>query len=271
MKELAIDNLRRMFINPVPASPLLERCTGELRILPGDVHVWTESLGQLEAHVSRMAPLLGEDERLRADRFHFKQHRDGFITGRGLLRVILANYLGCNPSEVKFEYGEAGKPAVAGDQKSGLHFNLAHSGDLVVYALNLDRRIGVDIELVRPMPDAEQIAANYFSPDEIRDLKWLPAQQMLAGFFACWTRKEAYVKAIGTGLGHRLSDFSVNARPDERARLISIQGDTQLARRWSYADICLGPAYCGAIAVEGRINNLVYLRAKQVLDSGAWS
>jgi 4'-phosphopantetheinyl transferase len=121
------------------------------------------------------------------------------------------------------------------------------------------------------MPDVEQIADHYFSPDEIKALKWLPPQQKLAGFYACWTRKEAYLKAIGTGLSYRLSDFTVNARPDEPARLISIQGDTQMARRWSYADLCLGPAYCGAIVVEGRINNLVYWRAEQVLGSGAWT
>lgn len=242
----------------------------ELGILPGDVHVWTASLRQLKTYVSNIAPLLSEDEQMRAGRFHFKQHRDGFIAGRGLLRLILANYLGSSPSEVRFDYGESGKPRVADDRENRLHFNLAHSGDLLVYALSFDRRIGVDIELVRSIPDAEQIADHYFSPDEIKALKWLPAQQKLAGFFACWTRKEAYVKAIGTGLGHRLSDFTVNARPDEPARLISIRGDTQVARRWSYADLRLAPAYFGAIVVEGRINNLVCRRVEQLLDSGAW-
>ena len=271
MRELAIINLTQMSIYPASARPLLQRSSAKFDNLTGDVHVWTASFGQLKAYVSRMARLLSEDEWLRADRFHFKQHRDGFITGRGLLRVILANYLGNSPCEVSFDYGEAGKPQVADDGENRLHFNLAHSGDLVVYALSFDRRIGVDIELVRSIPNIEQIADHYFSPEEIKALKGLPAAQKLAGFFACWTRKEAYVKAIGTGLGHGLSDFTVNARPDEPARMISVQGGTKLARGWSFADLCLGPAYIGAIAVEGKINNLVDRQAQQVLNSGDWA
>lgn len=243
----------------------------ELAILPGDVHVWTASLAQLRLHVSSMAHILSQDEQLRADRFHFRQHRDGFVIGRALLRVILAKYLGGTPGEVRFDYGEAGKPQLDDYPENRLQFNLAHSGDLVVYALSVDRRIGVDVELVRSMPDAEQIAEHYFSPDEIKVLKSLPPHQKPAGFFACWTRKEAYLKAIGTGLGYKLGDFTVNARPDEPPRMISIQGNTEIARNWSFADLPLGPAYIGAIVVEGKINKLVSRRVEQVLDSGNWA
>jgi 4'-phosphopantetheinyl transferase len=204
--------------------------------------------------VQRLVETLAPDECLRAERFHFERDRRRFIVGRGVLRTILGRYLGLEPNHLQFCYGPRGKPALAGIStrpNAWLCFNLAHSQNLALYAVTCERELGVDIECIHAIPDAEQIAARYFSAHENAGLRSLPANQKQEAFFNCWTRKEAYIKAIGDGLAQPLAEFDVALAPGEPARLLRIKDNAQAAARWSIQALTPAPGYVAALAVKG--------------------
>ena len=216
------------------------------------VHVWLVAVEQMAPCVERLATLLTADERHRAARFHFARDRQQYVVARGLLRVLLGSYLGCAPARLEFSSSPHGKPALSDAVGEGtLRFNLSHAQGRVLYAVTSRREIGVDIEEVRELPDAEQIAEGFFSVREREALHAVPAHAKNAAFFACWTRKEAYLKATGTGLATPLDGFAVSLAPGEPVRLVEVKGDPQEAARWSLWDLPPIPGYAAALAVEG--------------------
>jgi len=223
-------------------------------VLPRDeVHVWRATLDVGLAHVHGFERTLAADERARAARFHFDTHRNRFIVGRGLLRTILGRYLGMAPDRLQFHYSPLGKPALpAGSESKSIRFNVSHSGGVALYAVTRGRGIGVDIERIRPDFANEEIAGRFFSPREVAALNALPPQSRLDAFFACWTRKEAYIKARGEGLSLPLNCFDVSLAPGEPAALLAVHDDPGEAARWSIREPFPGPDYVAALAVEGR-------------------
>jgi 4'-phosphopantetheinyl transferase len=202
--------------------------------------------------VRELAQTLSYDEMVRAEHFRFERDRRRFIVGRGVLREILGCYLGFDPQQVRFRYDSRGKPyLVERLDKYGLRFNLAHSHKLALYAFTCGREIGVDLEYIRPMPDAEQIAARFFSTFEYTALRMLPENRKMEAFFNCWTRKEAYIKAIGDGPARHLDQFEVSLILGEPAQLLSVEGDPEEAARWSLKALAPGTGYVAAVAVEG--------------------
>lgn len=227
---------------PAPTHPKLSR---------NDVHIWWAMLDQTLPRVEQMTEILSQAERVRAGRFHFERDRRRFIIGRGTLRMLLSLYLDMEPDQLKFNYGAYGKPYLGQAGDSGMKFNLAHSHELAVYAFALGREMGVDIEYVRHIPDIEQIAASFFSQRENAVLKSLPKDQKRDAFYNCWTRKEAYIKAIGEGLSHPLDQFDVSLTPGESAHLLKVAGDPEEASRWQLKALTPAPGYAAALAVEG--------------------
>jgi len=224
----------------------------DLALSSDHIHVWCASLDQPASCVQQFAQSLSADERVRAERFHFEQHRNRFIAGRGLLRMILSYYTGIEPSRLQFCYGPHGKPALTEASSSDrLCFNLSHSQELALFAVTRDREIGVDLECVRPISDAEQIAERFFSAQENAVFRALPRNQKQQAFFNCWTRKEAYIKARGEGLSLPLKQFDVSLIPGEPAKLLSIRGDPEEASKWSLQALSPAPGYVAALAVEG--------------------
>lgn len=171
-------------------------------LLPGAIQIWRVRLDQ-PASLERCCRTLSPTEQARASRFHFDQDRQRFQMARGVLRILLGQYLGLAPEQVEFEYGPYGKPSVAGAE---LQFNLSHSQGLAVYAFSLDRPLGVDVEYLRPVPQLLRIAQRYFSPSEQTQLQALSEAEQIEGFFQYWTCKEAYLKAQGTGLADTMPD-----------------------------------------------------------------
>lgn len=216
-----------------------------------EVHVWRAFLNIAPAWVQNLSWILSIDERKRADQFRFQKDRQDFIVARALLRMILGRYLRKRPDQVRFEYGSYGKPFLAGEGDKELSFNLSHSQGLVLYAITRGRQIGVDVECVRDNRDTEAIARRFFSPQEIAAIESLPEPIRQRAFFACWTRKEAYLKARGDGLSVAMDSFSVSVSPGEPALLLNAQNDTQESSRWSLADLDPDSRYVGALAVEG--------------------
>jgi 4'-phosphopantetheinyl transferase len=213
----------------------------------GEVHVWSVDLdGVAEAEV---ASSLSADERERAGRFRFERDRRRFVVARGLLRRLVGRYLDREPASVRFGYGPRGKPSVAAGD--GIRFNLSHSAGLALLAFAWRREVGVDVERLRPVPEAEDIARRYFSPWEESELRRLPGGEREAAFFRCWTRKEAFVKATGDGLSRPLDAFDVTLAPGEPARLVRVAGEAEAARRFWIEDVSPRRGFAAALAVEG--------------------
>ena len=222
-----------------------------------EIHVWRVALDQPDWLVERMRQWLASDEQARASRFVFDHDRARYIVGRGALRSILSGYLGTEPNQLQFEYGPHGKPALVASCGQ-IYFNASHSKGLGLCAVTRQRELGIDLELVRRVIDAEQIAQRFFSTQENAVFQSLPVEQRQPAFFYCWTRKEAFIKAIGEGLSHPLDQFDVSFAPAEPAKFLSIGGSLEAARGWSLFSLAPGPIYVGALAVEGRDWQLVY-------------
>jgi 4'-phosphopantetheinyl transferase len=215
------------------------------------VHVWAVWLDQPPPVVAALGRLLANDERERAGRFHFEHHRARYTIGRGVLRALIARYTGAAPQSAVLAYGAQGKPFLAQPRVDpALQFNLAHSHSLAVYAFTSGRAVGIDVEKVRPMPDAEAIAQRFFSIPERDNLELLPASRREQAFFHCWTHKEAFIKLLGSGLTHPLDRFSVSGS-GEPSRLLWVDGIDKAETRWELAALSLGVEYAGALAVEG--------------------
>jgi|SRR5580658_347089 4'-phosphopantetheinyl transferase len=224
----------------------------ELTLKDGEVHVWRAPL-RLDAGVlDRVRSSLSADEGARANRFVFAVDRDSFVAARGILRELLGSYAGMAPEELKFDYGPQGKPAL-GPAHPPIRFNLSHSHGLAVYAFARERQVGIDLELMRPEFAGDEIAERYFSSAELAELRALPHEARAEGFFLCWTRKEAYVKARGEGLQIPLTSFDVSLTPGKEAKLRS-----EDALRWELHSFEPGERYVGALVAEGRGLHLEY-------------
>lgn len=221
----------------------------DVRLSGDEIHVWRASTERDASAVERLWATLSPDERQRAQRFHFERDRLRFVVARGVLRDILGRYLGRPPALIRFAYNEYGKPTLAEDE-GGLRFNVSHSRDAALYACTRGREVGVDIESLRDDFASLEIAERFFSKAEMSALSSLPADLLTQAFFNCWTRKEAYIKALGEGLSHPLDCFAVSLLPHEPARLISTDKDPSEAARWAIVDLNPFPGYAAAIAVR---------------------
>jgi 4'-phosphopantetheinyl transferase len=214
-----------------------------------EVHVWRIALDPPPSLAGRFEAVLSPDERARADRFRMARDRARFVVGRGWLRTILGRYLGAEPGRLAFRYGPQGKPALEGDDMA--RFNLAHSHDLALLAVAEGRELGIDLEQIRPMADAERIIERFFSMRERAAFLGLPGPDRPVAFFRGWTRKEAYLKAIGLGFSMPLDRFDVTLAPGEPARLLHVEGRPEEPGRWTLHDLDPGPGFLAALAVEG--------------------
>lgn len=216
------------------------------------MHVWRAALDVPESQVRSLWDTLAVDERQRAERFFFEKDRTHFVVARGLLRVLLGRYLRQDSPHLCFTYGPHGKPALATDTGGvGLCFNVSHSHGLALYAITGGREVGVDVERIRPEIAQEKIAERFFSPREVNALRALPLPLQASAFFACWTRKEAYIKAKGAGLTLPLDQFDVSLTPGEPAALLRTAWDPQEAAYWALQDLAPAPGYRAAVAVAG--------------------
>jgi 4'-phosphopantetheinyl transferase len=223
----------------------------------GELHIWQSRLDTLANELAGLAQLLSLDERERAARFRFERDRRRFVVGRGILRNILGNYLERAPEELSFVYGLCGKPHLP---DTAVQFNMAHSDELALIAVARCSAVGIDVERVRPVQDCERIMNSFFSTMEIAAISRLAPADRLLGFFTCWTRKEAYLKARGDGIGRELHRFSVSVVPGSPPRLHHVEGAAREKTRWSFHDVPLGAGYLGVVAFEGEIRTLQYCR-----------
>ena len=215
-------------------------------------HVWWLNLDDTFFDEREWTGLLSADEVQRARRFRFPRDGRRFAAGRTTLRMLLAGYLEDEPANLFFHYSDHGKPSLTGAHESTrLRFNLSHSGNLAIFAFVLDRNVGVDIERVRTDIEVDAVAHRFFSSCERLALASLPVSEKYLGFFNCWTRKEAFVKAVGQGLSLPLENFDVSLTPGEPARLLATRPDAREAERWTMIAPEIQPEHVAAIVLEG--------------------
>ena len=218
-----------------------------------EVHLWTIHLAGIRCSESRWRSILSPDETARADRFHFVRDRQTFTATRALLRIVLASYAHCNPSALSFSYSETGKPRLRPmDGENGLQFNVSHSGDTALLACSRSREVGVDVEQIRTDVNCKTVANRFFSSAEQEALARLTNPELHRGFFRCWTRKESYLKARGTGLSSRLDSFDVSICPGDRKALLATRPDANEADLWSLCEVDVGEAYAAALSIRGQ-------------------
>jgi 4'-phosphopantetheinyl transferase len=201
-----------------------------------DTHVWAASLLAPPGDLDKFAATLSPAEHLRADRFRSERDRHRFVVAHCFLRVLLGRYLDLDPSELHFSRGPCGKPVLAGaPAHSGLHFNLAHSEDMALLAFSRLGPVGIDLEWIRPLDDALELADRFFSPRESAELRQHPADLQPEVFFEFWTRKEAWLKATGEGIAS------------------SLHVPVPLASsRWHFLDLTPASGFAGALALDLR-------------------
>jgi 4'-phosphopantetheinyl transferase len=229
------------------------RPCGALALPADEVHVWLASLDSAEkADLARFEGILGAEEHARAARYRFPRDRERFVVRRGILRQVLAGYVDDDPGALRFTSSAHGKPALERNGDSELPaFNLSDSHGLALYAIARHRTLGVDLERVDPTSSRGEIAERFFSRREAETLRVLPKETQPWAFFACWTRKEAYLKARGEGLSLPLHQFEVSVAPDEPAVLLSTAQGSAETCRWSLNELPPIPGYAAALCVEG--------------------
>jgi 4'-phosphopantetheinyl transferase len=218
----------------------------------GAVHVWlaigpdASASTDLEAH-------LPADERHRARRLAFERDRRRFVFAHYVLRATLSRYLAVAPIDIAFSYTAHGKPMLAGESGGRIEFNMSHSDRAVLIAVSTAGPVGVDIEAIRDLDDRDDIARRTFAPGEFQGLSRLAEGDRTTAFFTCWTRKEAFVKALGEGLSHPLDRFEVTVAPGQPAALVHVDGDARRAAAWTIAALPCVPGFATALAVAAPV------------------
>ncbi len=221
-----------------------------MHVSEGEIHVWVLSLRVSESRFQELEALLSPDERARAEGYRFPAPARRFVAARGMLRERLGQYLGVAPSQVGLEVNPWGKPLLAGkaaDGTSALHFNLAHSEGLAVFAFARNHPLGIDIEKIRPLKNLDGMVSKSFSPAEQEAFYALPPGQRLDAFFTTWTRKEAYMKARGLGFHLSPKGFDVTVSPTAQPKILR---DSQYAgdpSDWACYDLDVGEGFAGAV------------------------
>ena len=219
-----------------------------------EAHIWRADLDLNECFQSSFLKLLSPDEKNRAQKFRFAKNSQNFIVARGILRLLIGKYLEINPAEVSFQYSEFGKPSIANN--NSLQFNISHSQNIALFAFTKKFNIGVDVEFVNPKIEVQDIATRFFSTNEIKNLLALPEKQQTLGFFYCWTRKEAFIKAVGEGLSFPLDKFEVSLEPNKPAKLLATNWQPKDVAKWSIYSLSPEPNFVGSLVIEGLVEKV---------------
>jgi len=223
-----------------------------IKLNDDEVHVWLSPLSIPASTLAILLNTLALDEKKKAGQFVFRKDRDRFVAARGILRAILGHYLRTEPGKLRFCYNSFGKPVLVGQTETEkINFNVSHSGDLGLFAVTRQREIGVDIEYVVPEFATLEIAEKFFSAGEVTALRNLPPNDLIEGFFNCWVRKEAYIKALGKGLSIPLDQFEVSLDSSESDVTLTTARDQHDVNRRSLRQLFPAKDYAAAVAVEG--------------------
>jgi 4'-phosphopantetheinyl transferase len=228
-----------------------------------EVHVWMARVVDEDLITAKLVALLDQDERARAARFAYRHHRTRFIHFHAIARQILGGYLGQRAADVTFAHGPHGKPQTRSAQAhANIQFSLSHSGDYCLLAVRKNHPIGVDLEEVRNLPQAMEIAARQFTQPEVKLLASLKGDARRDAFFALWTHKEAAIKAVGASLAD-LDRITFGLDASGHPQLLSYDGARSVALSLTRLDA--PPGYAAALA---SVHPLSKVRLRAWTDTG---
>ncbi|WP_203257044.1 4'-phosphopantetheinyl transferase family protein [Hyunsoonleella ulvae] len=219
-----------------------------------DFHLWLVDVNDTEVLLETLSSFLSNEELHKAEKFKFEKDRKVSIISRGVLRLLLSKYLNTNPSNIKFIYGQYGKPIVT--NKENITFNVSHSSNKIIIGFTKGYDIGVDVELIKYNFDLVNIAENFFSKSEINLLSKFQPKDYPIGFYRCWTRKESFIKAKSKGLSFPLDSFSVSLDSDSNAEITETKWNNNERHEWFVHSLNLGKTYQVAAAIRGKITNI---------------
>jgi len=215
------------------------------------VDIWKICLKASDSQLSDYWQILSTEEKDRALQFYFKKETNAFIVSRAMLKTLCANYLYLKPQEIQLSYGEFGKPYL---KASNLDFNISHSAGQALMAFTSGSEIGIDIEKLNPDIEIEKLVKRFFSINEAKTVLALERSQRVTAFFKCWTRKEAFIKAVGKGLSFPLDQFDVTIH--EEVKFLSINGDENLAEEWSLVSFAPEKNFTAAFSMKNKIKEI---------------
>ena len=224
-----------------------DECAGTVRLAPGEVHIWWAGLRVEGAELCACWDSLAPDEARQASRYRFPQACREFVARRAVLRQLLAQYSGRAAAELRFDLRADGKPVLKNEE--GLHFSMSHSSGLAVVAV-AHKPVGIDLEHVQAL-FGEALMEQCLSDREQCYVRALPAEQRNLALYRCWTRKEAVLKALGTGLLYPPQQVNVIAGTKKTCvvRLFS--------REWLVRQVAAPRGYAAAVAIEEPHGRLV--------------
>lgn len=231
-----------------------------LELQPGDVHIWYADLDPVESELNALERLLSPEEHARAEGFHFRRDRDRFVCAHGLLRTILASYSGQDAAGLQFGYGQFGKPRLIGPSHF-LNFNSSRSANAGLFGFARGRAVGVDIEQILENEEFLDIAVQYYTPAERLLLEKVDRDLRMARFFHCWTRREAYLKATGEGIGYLTNDLNVTSR---------VVASSDGSSAWRIETVSLIPGYAISLAAAGtdwRLTTFKWAEAARAINA----
>ena len=228
------------------------------------VHVWTIDLDESPATISMLLESLSGEERSRAARLRTTQLRLRFIVAHGALRSILSRYIGIAPERLTLDATPAGKPFV---RDWPISFNLAQSDGLAVCAITSSGQLGVDVERLRRVEDADSLVKRYFAPGELRQYAAIRPAERTAAFFSTWTRKEAFVKASGATAAD-LTSFEVEVSPSAVRPWLATDAHER-SEEWSLRAFSPRPQHVAALAIDREIEGLEFFEWSSAREDDA--
>ncbi|MDX1527991.1 MAG: 4'-phosphopantetheinyl transferase superfamily protein [Gammaproteobacteria bacterium] len=223
----------------------------DLQLSDRHVDVWRISTALEAGEIAILDAVLSPRQRARSQRMRVAEKRQQYIIAQGLTRVLLGKLLAADPAALEFDRGPKGKPYLGGKfSDSGVQFNMTHTSHMALIAITLSREVGIDIERIRDNLQWEKLARRYFSPMEYSDYSRLPEAERLRAFFICWTRKEAVLKAIGTGLGGGLGSFDITVDPDAAPALVGNRWEGRFHGHWTLNPLQPGADYVATLVTE---------------------
>ena len=243
------------------SSPSFGFSTAKMLLTSGEMHVWLASLDQPASRLRNLEQALSSEEWRRSERFRLERDRNRFLVRRGVLRGILGFYLATGPERLRLHAGENGRPAVLDPSgRNRIEFSISHSAGLALLAFSKDREVGIDIERVRDIAEMDLIGQQCFSSKENELMRSAPQDQKREVFFAAWTCREAFLKALGYGLSRPMEQIEVLPVAGERFKSLRIGLDSGKASLWTVGRLDPAPGFAAAFCAEGGSAEVRFLR-----------
>ncbi len=229
-----------------------------MNLINDHIHLWHIDLSATISCTELLA-ILAKDEQDKANAFYFAKDKNNYIRTRAALRKIISKYYSIEPGKIGFSYGKYNKPYISANPHH-LHFNVSHSNNMAIVAIIKHHTIGIDLEYIKPINDLDSIVEK-FSMEEKNKFLLLPNEQKLRAFYTIWTRKEAFIKAIGRGLSTSLDTFEVSFLENEPAQILKIKNSTAESKKWvlscfTFVDHA-NNEYIIAIATKSNVKNII--------------